>query len=442
MIHQYKSSSKKQVYYIYLIAGLMIVVPACISSKSSISSIGFFVAIVWILIKTRNLYAVTVFCLLMRFNSNLCEIPIIGMGFTLMPIVNLILVVSMIGVKIRIIKTRRINLFLLVWALYITINNAINSTFDINSILSQLVNFFIAIYFIDMVRRDEYYSSHLLAGVLAAVSLIILVGTIEIFAGRTFFYSLWRGGESVRYGMIRPGSTLADPNFMALIICAFLFIWRSEIVKKIVGNRISSFYFALSFVVIAASGSRTTYFTLVLAILMIFLCKRQSRIIFALPLLLVIIVVLPTIVNHVFFSVTDASSSARIRIVVTALELWSRNKVIGLGYGSFSSRSIVLTGQHFDTMNTYVQQLVDYGVVGLFFYLTYALILIYPNVMKILFGKELTSVRRNRSYCLASVISWFSISLSLDTFTLPLFWIYPAILTVLLNENKKDNGFE
>ena len=438
MIHEHESSQKKQMYAIYLIAGLMIVVPACVLRKSPISSIGFFVAIIWILMKTRNLYAVTVFCLLMRFNSNLCEIPIIGMGFTLMPVVNLILVVSMVRVKIRFIKTNRMNLFLLIWALYIVLNNVLNATFGINSILSQLENFLVAIYFIDMVRRDGYYSRNLLAGILAAESLIILVGTVEFFIGRTFFYSLWRGGESVRYGMIRPGSTLADPNFMAIMICGFLFLWRSEVVKKLVGNWISSLFFALSIVVIVASGSRTTYLTLVLVVLMIFLCEKQSRIIFALPLFLAIVVVLPSMLNQIFFSATDASSSARMRIVVTALDLWSNNKLIGLGYGAFSSRSIGLTGQYFDTMNTYVQQLVDYGIVGLFLYLAYALILICPNVKKILFEREVISIRRNRAFCLASVVAWFSISLSLDTFSLPLFWIYPALLIILLNENNKE----
>lgn len=435
------NQNKANLYIMYLIAGLMIVIPACITRKSAISSIGFFVAVIWILIKSKNLFAISVFCLLMKFNANLCEIPIIGLNITLMPLVILVFVVSLIRIRIKTIKLNRKNMFLMFWGIYIVFNNAINGTFDINSVLSQLVNILIAIYFLKVVERKGDFREHLLSGVMAAVSLIVLVGIVEIVIRKTFFYSLWRGGESIRFGMIRPGSTLADPNFMAIIVCGFLFFWKSESVYEIIGKQWSSVMFFLSLVVIVASGSRTTYLILALCVLMLFLCKKKTRIIFALPILIMIVLILPAVLNQLFFSTSDASTSARMRIVLTALEVWKTNKVLGLGYGAFSVRSVTLTGQYFDTMNTYVQQLLDYGLIGLSFYLIYGMLLILPNIMGIIVGPKNKEFRRERSLLLASIVAWFGISLSLDTYTLVLFWIYPALSTIVLKNTAKENNF-
>lgn len=64
----------------------------------------------------------------------------------------------------------------------------------------------------------------ILTGLVVAGNQVVLVGVLELALQRTFFYSAWTGAERYRYGMLRIGSTAADPNYICLVLVPLLLV--------------------------------------------------------------------------------------------------------------------------------------------------------------------------------------------------------------------------
>jgi O-antigen ligase len=130
------------------------------------------------------------------------------------------------------------------------------------------------------------------------------------------------------------------------------------------------------------------------------------------------------------------------RVVAIALVLWRKNPLIGNGSGFFYDASQGFIGTHITTMNVYVEQLVEYGIIGMMFYIIYIVYILKVPVMSIL-------VKRNINFkaspeIIAAISAWLLISYSLDTFSKILIWVMPAIVLSLLKfeQEDKDNIIE
>lgn len=71
---------------------------------------------------------------------------------------------------------------------------------------------------------DVWDLDEILKGLIVGGNQVVLVGLLELVLHRTFFYSAWTGAERYRYGMLRIGSTAADPNYICLILVPLLLV--------------------------------------------------------------------------------------------------------------------------------------------------------------------------------------------------------------------------
>ena len=441
-MRSYKVSKKgiTSIYCIYFIAALFVLIPACANPTGGIASIGFLFASTLIVIIFKDLNCLAMFYLIFLINSSLAEMPIIGTQLTITAFINLYLIIVLI---IRLIKHRKEKLnyisipLIIVWMVYLVYNYILYG-FGIWAAVWYCVPFYISILMCILVSRKEKYIIHFLTCIIVAFSIVLLTGYVELFIGKTFFYSLWKTTPFYRFGILRVGSTLADPNFMCLIDVCCIFVIRTSIVQKIFGKRVITILEILAIAQVVVSTSRAGILALIACFAIEFLCKKKSWMLALIPVVIITGAALPAMMDYIF-SIDISSTGSRFRVIEAALVLWRTNPVIGLGNNSFYNASYGLIGTRTDTMNVFVQQLVNFGVIGGTFY-----VLFFITVLKQPVKNVISKVRNAEidAKLIAAISGWLIISFTLDTFSKTLIWLVPALeisLYYIVNNSVKSN---
>lgn len=144
------------------------------------------------------------------------------------------------------------------------------------------------------------------------------------------------------------------------------------------------------------SGSRSTSLILVIYFLYQLISSLQITMLLKLMVLpaIVILSLVYVSLNSRFSALDngkDKSLLLRIAVAERALDLWSDQPVLGIGFGQFRPNSIEENGIKLNTHNTYLQFLVESGLVGL---LGLGAFLIY-TLFKSLYYKELLAIYAN-----------------------------------------------
>lgn len=321
--------------------------------------------------------------------------------------------------------------FFAIWTLYFFINSLITNTNGIGNILFS-VCFPMSVCIVTQIvakEEDIAFDQIFIAGIVAALIMMVSVGYVEIMCNKTFFYSIWTGDERFRYGIIRVGTTAADPNFACLSEVFLLLVVNIPCFKRIIGNRVCSILNVATIVQIVLLFSRTGYIALACAAAIVMLSKKNKTFYFLLPIIAVSIAFLTNVMIDSLKTVNEGSYLSRTRIIQYAFEIWRNNPIWGIGHNGFYNLSAGYLGLSRSTMNEYMSQLVNYGVIGLLFYLFF-LCLIYKGIV----GKieNIFKVENpNTKYFFAMIIVWFIMGWSLDIYSKIFVWIIPAVFIIV-----------
>lgn len=313
--------------------------------------------------------------------------------------------------------------FFAAWIAYITINLFINKVFSFQSFLSILGMMLIGISLQLISCSNRASSEKFILMTFVGFSFIVIVAYIELLLGKTFFYSLWTGAERYRYGILRVGSTVADPNNICFYLLPFLFWLNVGTVKNTIPNGYRKTIQVLTLVIILLTSSRAGLVALLLGICFCFFAKRKARLLILLPIIGLTSNYLLTIFEKLMSSAAE-STNFRLLIIDQCLQLWSKNKVFGVGINNIMS-SLGYESSVLNTMNTFVFMLTGLGVIGIAFYVLYWLFMIKNNIFAWVRKRK---VENDQIYILACVSTTLVMAFTLDTFYMMLMWIMPAMI--------------
>lgn len=365
------------------------------------------------------------FCLMI--NNSLIEYPLLSAdSFTLTAVIDVIIMVAFVAEFLRFRKKRYTfkPTYFILWTIYFLINAVLNK----NNILDVLYHTcfpFVACIYAQMIISRNAKNGLLLMGALVAGTVILSgFGYVELIANKTFFYSNWTGAERYRYGILRVGSTVADPNFLCLSELFLFCILSSNVFINYIGKRKAKWLLVFIALSIILTFSRTGIIALIASIVLIYSKGNRKVIVCITP---IIALLLSLVINSIFDSMIglDISSyDSRTTVVAIAMKMWHKSPIVGNGNNSFYQSSFRLLGTEIDTMNEYVHELVNFGVIGLGFYITYFILLLKRTCKSFfnLFNNYLNSI-----YYFSAILSWLIMSYTLDTYSVILIWLLPAI---------------
>ncbi len=325
--------------------------------------------------------------------------------------------------------------FFLVWVVYFFINSLLN---HVNGAVDVVLTVFFPMTICLMTQKcacdnDKCFDNAFLSGIVAALVNMVFIGFLELIINKTFFYSAWTGSERYRYGIIRIGTTTSDPNFACLTELFIIILINSPVFSQKMKKDKRYILTILVIAQILLLSSRTGLVSLAIVIF-IFLFKYNRNIsIISLPILGVVTVELVKYISKSLSTVNSESYSSRMRILELALDMWRKKPIIGTGYRGFYNLSSGLLGLTRSTMNEYVSQLVNYGIIGLVLYLSFLLLVIRKTSISI--NNILMKEKSEEAYFFAAIVVWIIMGFSLDIFSKMLIWFIPALY--IIGKNNK-----
>lgn len=420
----------------YLTAGVVFLGLVLSKGTTAEASIGFYIGLLLVLTISKSLYSVQLYFLIISLNMYMLYVPLKYVnGITVTAVVYLysILLLIYIFIKHKYVY-KKLDYFIISLILYIIVSvtmYALISYLDKTSVLEIIwkmsplyMGTGLALYLHD---KPSKFNEFLIAIICAAI-LFTAVAYIELVNGKTFFYELW-AGRRYRNGILRVGSTLGDPNTLAMYIVPFCFLLRTRKYQSILGKRLSLFLLISMLTLVVLSGSRTSLLAAIFGMGVWWLLNGKSRTKILAVFGGVAVLLTTPIAFSYFYNYDAASSGQRFMLVRKAIEIWIQHPLTGIGLDQFQKTT------YWMTMNEYVKQLVEFGILGFLIYIAYYCILAIPvmrNMKK--FNK---TVRKEAAYLISSLAAFAFNSISMDSYFHYIMWIFPPLFLIFYIENIK-----
>lgn len=427
---------------LYLISILFMFLVAISLRNGLLVFIVFLICSFIIVLKDKTFESLSPFFIALLMNNTLVEYEIgIFNNITLTGLIKLYFLIFFI---ISIIKYRRNKKmligygFFVLWSIYFAFNAALNHTGIGSTLFSLFFPMIVCLVMQYIIMKNEKYKILLISGILSGFVFLCLCGYLELLVGKTFFYSIWTGAERYRFGVLRVGSTVSDPNFLSLIEVFTICFFSIPFIKRQIGKRLCNFLIFLGSLSIVLTFSRTGIISLIIVSVLMTSNKHKKYVVIWLPLLAMIAVPMISIILGSVDSVDVNSYISRNRVVEAAMTMWRNNPLLGNGNNSFYTVSQSYLGNQRSTMNEYVGELVNYGIIGLVFFVSYYGLLFNRCVGG--FRKLLTN--KNSIYYFAIIVSWLLMSYSLDTYYKILIWVLPSVVISVESLSREGNNNE
>ena len=324
---------------------------------------------------------------------------------------------------------KKIIMISIIWFIYTIYNSILVSGTSINGLIYSFIPFSVLFTSVFLSQAKVNEQSKFIWTIYIAFSLIIFVSLIEHLLGHTFFSIRWTIEERYRNGILRAGSTLADPNNVCFMLVPFFFLLQTSVFKLYIPSFIRKLTIFLDFVIVILTSSRAGILALFMGIAFMIISKKRVSLIIILPVLYfgtnLLLQQFENLLNKY-----ENSTSFREYVVAQALLVWNSHKVFGAGSTMLFS---MIDGNN--TMNTYVYLLGIYGLIGLVIYILYWFSILRVDIKRWLLNKKIY----NDQLCKLSVfITSGIIAYSLDVLGMAFVWIIPAVFQVIDFYSKKD----
>ena len=318
-------------------------------------------------------------------------------------------------------------IFYFIWFIYIEVNQiVINNSWSMQNLLSIISMMSISIILQILAVKNKKSAEKIIIAAFVGISFIVIIAYVEIMIGHTFFYHIWAGSERYRYGIMRAGSTVSDPNNICFFIVPFIFWSCTNGVKKVLPICFRNTVFILSVILVLLTASRTGLVSLIIGAFICFMAKRRVILLGTIPIIAISFNYIFTALENLMNSQAE-STNFRNYIVEQCLLIWNQHKMLGIGTANIMN-SLGYDGSLYNTMNTYIYMLTGLGIVGFILYILYWIIIIRREIFIWITGKNITN---NTMLKIASIVTIMIIAYTLDTFYMMLMWMFPAMLCAI-----------
>jgi len=262
----------------------------------------------------------------------------------------------------------------------------------------------------------------------------MLKKAIELSGIFVFFYMILSGGiDFSRFSL----SSNNDPNNLAAFMLAPIFVSLNNIFEE-KKNSLSIISFILSMVILLLTGSRGAFLSLILGfVTWLFLnIKKIRQIVFFIPVVILIVVILGSLesVQNIIYRVINIESyiyditlyGSRIHIWTIVLnDLIPNMSIWGYGVGNSSFELIPYFGYAYGIHNTYLNSLIEFGVIGFIVFLAFI-----GNILKDSFKFS------KNSLLIGLLVSIFVVIFFLDSLPKKYFWNVLFIMLIINNKER------
>lgn len=240
-------------------------------------------------------------------------------------------------------------------------------------------------------------------------------------------------GLLIDRGMPRLIGTSIDPNIFVLFNSLFFFYFVGK--KHKIGTVLSVTNIVLTF---SRGGLIAIGLPLFISIIM-FKNKGKVKLIRGITIAsLIIPLILSTlfniniwaIINDRFLSLGEDRGSGRFEIWENALKIFMENPIFGIGIYNFQQYNLLYFNDYHYPHNTYLEILVESGIIGFTLYLAFFMILIYKLY-------ELQKVRPETRFLFLTVLSIMIIMATLSTAASEFLFLFFALSFRYIIENEK-----
>lgn len=284
------------------------------------------------------------------------------------------------------------------------------------------------------IQNAYYYAS----AFFISTSLIMYAnGFISIDGNYHLFEHVRISGILVERAMPRLIGPLQDPNIFSMYASPFFFY----LLLKVKKNKLDSFFLLLTTLSIFLTLSRGGIIGIIVSLILFLIFKAISfiykakinfkNLVKTLIVLTIFFFIIISMLKHSYFSDfiknrvnSFSSGSGRFEIWINALFLWSENPIFGIGWYNFLYYNIEFFNRTNYVHNTFLEVLVETGILGFILYSTFHLLILYIIIRLIISNK-------NYMFLLLSYISIIinlnSLSLVINEFFF-LFLIYISLV--------------
>jgi len=429
------SRMKIDAFSLSMISAIVVfLIPALYDRTSLITQAAFFLGIAIVLVGTMNPENIIYYFLFIMINRGLLQVPLLFLSsYTITVVINsylgLYALYCIIFQKAR--KTCIVPLwyYLFILVFHIIQPLALGRT---DVFFSDLLQSFlmIGLWNLQFVATKNGKQAQRFVWILyVSAIVIVLLGFVELLIQRTFFYSLWTNEERFRYGIMRVGSTLGDPNFLCLTHIFLLFFFQTNIAKVVCGKKAISLVSLLIVIQCILTFSRTGIVAMLGCYMLLFM-HRHKKVYLLIPFLVIaVLFVGPSIVEDIL-AMDSSSTGARMHVINASIGVIKENLIFGGGTDAFLVRARTLVGSEIATMNAYFDRLVATGIAGLVWHLLYyAIIIKQVGIIRLL---KSYSLKAQDTCCVfVAVIGIMLMNMSLDTYFVAILWTIPAVLAVV-----------
>lgn len=430
--HFYQQSALKNdnLLLVYLLSSGIYAFSVYVWGNVAIASCFFCVGALLIVLRKRDWMDLSFYFLILGLNFRLLYTPFWFMTdvtvFAVIKVYFLFTAFYLLCIKKRAFSHEKAAVsvrLIIIWSIYYAFCAYIHSTSY--KIIWDVSIMFAAIVLQALMFEKEKYRRTFAASIWCSSVIMTTCYYYELFSGRSAFYQAWAG---IRYrnGILRVGGFHADPNVLAMYAVPIIFfllipdVWQMIGKKKCVGSAI------LMILMVFLSGSRVSFLGLVIGFLVCDYYKRRKyRSIY----LMGGIAGISAIIlwgGEYWFHLDIASSSFRLYIDLKALQMWMtdlKSFFVGTGENYFNTS--------FDsmTMNEWIKQCVDFGVIGALFYVWFYIkgfcLLFTQRKGSCLFVKKKIG---NSIFVAAALLAWGINAFSMDSFYHYAMWMLPAMV--------------
>lgn len=337
------------------------------------------------------------------------------------------------------------NIYILVFFLYMFLRDLVSGA--TYTLLNLIFLMFILILMMYEMNKQDNFQDFLDMFIIATLC-IVLIGFLEFVIQDTFYYKLWTGENRYRNGIMRVGSTVEDPNFICFSIVPMLpvLMYKTKTTKKMRYIILQIVYVVL----ILLTQSRIGLLTMLLGYLLGFIneikevLKKYKALFVAMIFVLVIFsaVIFVSLISNLSLNMSDDSYSGRLYVYLSSFQVIKAHFLCGIGMEKFASaiEPILLYTYNFyneigfqNPMNTWLQILVDGGIIGLLLFLS----VVIRNI-KLLRRAVDNEYSNFTEWLVIAMIQWGIISFTLDGMMQSILWFLMLIPSYLIVTNKDE----
>jgi O-antigen ligase len=199
---------------------------------------------------------------------------------------------------------------------------------------------------------------------------------LQIFGGKNFYLISVEAGTEIA-GIERGYGLIGMATQIGVNFCLGVPLIAATLLKRSSHKWIYRLLFIISIIGLVLTFSRGAIIGTLTALFVLYLCyKKQNILILSIIIILlifffykIIMFFLPTEYSN-FLQGYDSSAASRLPFTQVGLRMFSEKPLIGFGFGGFW-KYCVQYGSHYhvEAHNTYMQVLVEYGILGLGFFL-------------------------------------------------------------------------